>query len=124
MVEQSDGKINDLDYAILDIEPWRKAGAVERLEFLDWLRHQNEERQTHSQATYGIIFHGDPTDQGIEENLDQLFYLYWAKRKLAFVEGQRNTFRHLLESVMEFGLTETVAGDIYKALGVPKDQEI
>lgn len=116
MVEPEDGEVVEIEESILAREPWRRAGAVERLEFLAWLWLQNEERQTRGQAKYGVIFQGDPMDQGIEENLDQLFYLYWAKKQLAFVEGQRNTFRHLLEAVIEFGLSQKVYEDITEAL--------
>ena len=125
MVEQSDGEMIESEESILAREPWRSTALEIRADFVTWAENQHHERQAHGIEEYGpVTFKGEPLDQGIEENLDQLFYLYWAKRKLAFVEGQRNTYRHLLESVMEFGLTETVAGDIYKVLGVPKDQEI
>ena len=112
MVEQSDGEI-----ASVENEPWRSTAIPLRVEYVEWAYRQHEGRQNEGISKYGAVeFKGDPLDQGIEENLDQLFYLYWAKRKLAFVEGQRNTFRHLLESVIEFGLSEMVYTQITEAL--------
>jgi len=116
MAERPDGEIgtfelNESDTIRRELEPWRKAGAVERLEFLEWLSYKSEERQTHGQAKYGIVFQGNPIQQGIEENIDQLFYLYWAQRHL-------DHLHHLLEAVMEFGITEELGIEIYATLGV------
>lgn len=107
----------DVDQELqLKLESWRSADLDDRIKFLGWLDVEYAKRQHHGLDKYGIIFQGNPIQQGIEENLDQLFYLYWAQRQLDFVEGQRDNLRHLLEAVMEFGLTEQVAIDIQGAL--------
>ena len=118
MAQQHDGEL-------VEKEPWRNTDKETRGEYVAWASRQHMDKQLHGIEKYGYVsFQGNPIEQGIEENLDQLFYLYWAKRQLEFVEGQRNTYRHLLEAVLEFGLTEQIAGDIYKEFGVPKDKEI
>ena len=118
MVEQTDGELGlniaqELEESILKREPWRSTEKTIRAEYVAWAGIQHLDRQSHGITKYGYVaFQGNPIEQGIEENLDQLFYLYWAKRQLAFIEGERNTYRHLLEAVLEFGLTEKIAGDI------------
>lgn len=125
MVEQSDGeiinsnssrKVVESEESILAREPWRKADASDREAFLEWLIDQQSDRLAHGVKEYGTVFQGQPILQGIEENLDQLFYLYWAGNQLQFVEGQRNTYRHLLESVIEFGLSEMIYTQIVEEL--------
>lgn len=121
MVTDDDGtrerEVVESEKSIIDQEPWRSTGTKLRGEYVGWAARQHLERQEYGIAKYGpVAFQGDPIDQGIEENLDQLFYLYWAKRHLAHVEGERNIYRHLLEAVMEFGLTEQVYEDIMEKL--------
>ena len=89
------------EQSLLNREPWRYAGVVERQEYADWAAKIIPMRTSMGMAKYGQVFQGVPTEQGIEECLDQLFYLYWAKRHIAWLEGQRNIFRGLLEEIME-----------------------
>jgi len=98
----ANGGITESKETILSKEPWRLAGGVERTVYVKWAEQQNADRQLHGADQYGDVFQGNPTDQGIEECLDQLFYLYWAKRHIAFLEGQRNQFRALLEEFIEW----------------------
>ncbi len=123
MAERTDGKVNIMsaNEFILEHEPWRAAGPEDHIQFLAWLNNEHSKRQAKGMAKYGTIFQGEPIIQGIEENLDQLFYLYWAMRQLTFIDKQQNTFKHLLEAVMEFGVTEQIGIDIYEALGVKTD---
>ena len=125
MADQTDGKltgqarVNEINQQAEDIiarEPWRVADDEKRGEFITWVMEQQTDRQYHGTEKYGIIFQGNPIDQGIEENLDQQFYLYWAKLYVTFVESQRDVFKHLLESVMENGLTKYVATEIQREL--------
>ena len=122
MVEREDGVIPDTreswdDQTAVIEEAWRNTEISLREEYVEWARQQHHERQLIGIAKYGAVaFQGDPINQGIEENLDQLFYLYWAKKQLAFVEGQRNTYRHLLEGVIEFGLSQMLYEQITEEL--------
>lgn len=119
MVEREDGELAEQE-DLVHREPWRSTALEIRAEYVAWAQEQHTQRQAHGLAKYGpVTFHGNPLDQGIAENLDQLFYLYWAQKQLSFVEGQRNTYRHLLEAVMEFGLSQMVFEKIQEALDVP-----
>ncbi len=117
-------EVAQTDQEILKAAPWREADKEARVDFIAWATVMLTERQIFGQQEYGDIFQGDPALHGLEECMDQFFYLYYAKKNIEFLEGQRNEFRHVLESVVEFGLTEQIWGDIYKVLNVPEEQQM
>lgn len=63
------------------VEHWRAITPDVRESFTDWADEQMRKRAKLGHERYGDIFQGDPIDQAIEECLDQLFYLWVAKRK-------------------------------------------
>ena len=40
----------------------------------------------HGVRNYGLTFQGDPVSHNIEEQLDSLFYNYWAIRRIKYLE--------------------------------------
>jgi hypothetical protein len=103
MVESADGGVSEVLEELLKREPWRNQDAQHRNEYEDWVFASVHARSEHGAAKYpGNTFRGIPTEQGIEECLDQLFYLFWARKHIAFIEGQRNLFRGLLEELVEW----------------------
>ena len=65
-------------------EAWRSMKPEDRNEFLDWVAAALNERWELGRERYQsdrLGFQGDPLNQATEEALDQVYYLWVAKRQ-------------------------------------------
>lgn len=100
-------------------ELWRDTSPPVRKSFFDWAGEQLETRGELGRERYGDIFQGDPVDQAIEECLDQLFYLWMAKRKQAVtVRPCATNSRDVIDALRQLDVPERHVLAIEEYFGV------
>jgi len=83
-------------------EKWRSTGDDDMAGFAEWLRASNLARQERGRLTHPEPdFVGDPINQAVEETLDNLFYLYYAKRQQIEERANRPPFMSKLGDLLQ-----------------------
>lgn len=83
-------------------ERWRTTTDADMDGFSEWLRTSNLTRQERGRLTHPEpLFEGDPIDQAIEETLDNLFYLYYAKRQQQEERANRPPYMSKLGDLLQ-----------------------
>jgi hypothetical protein len=67
-------------------EQWRKQDDKLRQQHSDRVYALSKSRNSYGAQRYGDTFQGDPLDQAEEELIDGLFYIEWARKKIAELE--------------------------------------
>lgn len=83
-------------------EKWRSTTDADMTGFAEWLRTSNLVRQGRGRLTHPEPdFEGDPIDQAVEETLDNLFYLYYAKRQQEEERANRPPYMSKLGDLLQ-----------------------
>jgi hypothetical protein len=64
------------------MDQWRQIGEKRRQDHADRVYSLVKRRSEHGAKEYGEELVGDPLDQAEEENIDSLFYIEWARKKI------------------------------------------